>query len=103
MIETLDRLRDDEARQLELAVGSGIEAERAEALLHRSGGNPFFLEELMRARDSTATTLPETIHEVLLARIDGLPPDARNLLGVAAVIGMEFGERVLRRSSPPSI
>ncbi len=98
----LDRLRDDEARQLvtALAVGNGIEAERAEALLHRSGGNPFFLEELMRARDSGATTLPETIHEVLLARIDGLPADARNLLGVAAVIGMEFGERVLAAVEP---
>ena len=98
----LDRLRDDEARQLvtALAPGDDIEAERAEALLHRSGGNPFFLEELMRARDSGGTTLPETIHEVLLARIDGLPPDARNLLGVAAVIGMEFGERTLAAVEP---
>ena len=51
------------------------EARTAE-LLHRSGGNPFFLEELVR--DSTSPDgggrLPETVHELLQARIDALPP-----------------------------
>jgi tetratricopeptide (TPR) repeat protein len=34
--------------------------------------------------------LPETVHEVLLARIDALPADARQLLQAASVVGMEF-------------
>ncbi len=75
-------------------------------LLARAEGNPFFLEELLRAlidsgaiafdaetgrwratRDITALPLPATLHGVLAARIDRLPLVARQLLQVAAVIG----------------
>jgi adenylate cyclase len=96
----LDRLRDADARELVGALSGGREMEpaRAEQLLHRSGGNPFFLEELLRSGASGAAgsaALPETLHELLLARIDALPAEARRALQVAAVIGMEFSERTL--------
>ncbi len=98
----LDRLRDDEARQLvaALSAGSSIDAGRTDQLLHRSGGNPFFLEELLRAGSDGTAALPETLHELLLARIDGLPAAARAVLGVAAVIGMEFGAELLAAVEP---
>jgi class 3 adenylate cyclase/tetratricopeptide (TPR) repeat protein len=79
--------------------------EPSQAVLDRSGGNPFFLEELLKTEatdlDAAATRrLPETIHEVVLARIDGLPADARQVLQLASVVGMEFTEPILAALEP---
>ena len=62
-------------------------------ILTRGEGNPFFLEELLRAvRDATAPTpagIPETVHDLLSARILRLPDEERQILQLAAVIGRE--------------
>jgi predicted ATPase len=60
----------------------------------RAGGNPFFLEELVwhaveQDRPDMPETVPETVHAVLAARMDRLPPEAKRLLQTAAVIGTE--------------
>jgi adenylate cyclase len=39
--------------------------------------------------------IPETIHGLLLARIDRLPPEVRRTLRVASVIGRRFPATVL--------
>jgi transcriptional regulator with AAA-type ATPase domain/tetratricopeptide (TPR) repeat protein/ABC-type cobalamin/Fe3+-siderophores transport system ATPase subunit len=63
------------------------------AILTRGEGNPFFLEELVRAlRDDDAATglsIPETVHDVLSARIFRLSGDERQILQLAAVIGRD--------------
>jgi serine/threonine protein kinase/DNA-binding Lrp family transcriptional regulator len=78
----------------------------------KAEGNPFFVEEVGQAlmecgavvvqRGKLAITdrleafiVPETIQDVLLARIDALAPDTRQLVKVAAVFGREFLCRVL--------
>jgi predicted ATPase len=83
-------------------------------ILNRSEGNPFFVEEvirmliergaIVRSGDSWAATdtilsveIPETLHSLLLARIDQLSDDAKRSLRVASVIGREFPVRVLER------
>jgi class 3 adenylate cyclase/DNA-binding winged helix-turn-helix (wHTH) protein/tetratricopeptide (TPR) repeat protein len=75
-------------------------------LIERTGGNPFFLEESVRALVETevlvgergayrlATALPTVqvpamVQAVLTARIDRLPLEDKRLLQTAAVIGME--------------
>jgi len=80
----------------------------------KAEGNPFFVEEVTRSlveqgvlrRDGDAVRLgadfgavavPDTIHEVLSARIDRLPAEARQAIQVAAVIGREFALRLLER------
>ncbi len=85
-----------------------------DAILARAEGNPFFVEEVVRmliekgaiAREGerwVATTavasveIPETLHGLLLARIDQLPDDAKWSLRVASVIGRQFPVRVLER------
>lgn len=99
-------LRPDEARELAAHLGgaNAVPADVAERVLDRSGGNPFFLEELLKADASTpgqgGTRLPETVHEVVLARIDALPQRARQVLQLAAVIGVEFSEPVLAGVEP---
>lgn len=44
--------------------------------------------------------LPDTIHGLLLARLDRLPPASRDLLQVASVIGRQFGIEPLRVMLP---
>jgi DNA-binding NtrC family response regulator/tetratricopeptide (TPR) repeat protein len=67
-----------------------------ELIVAKGEGNPFFLEELAWAlrdlgQDSRGPTLvvPDTVEEVILARIDRLPPAERSLLQECAVIGRE--------------
>jgi class 3 adenylate cyclase/tetratricopeptide (TPR) repeat protein len=75
-------------------------------LIARTEGNPFFLEESARALVETgglvgergayrlaksldSLQVPATVHAVLAARIDRLPPEEKRLLQTAAVIGTE--------------
>jgi tetratricopeptide (TPR) repeat protein len=75
-------------------------------LITRTEGNPFFLEESVRALVETAVLVgepgayrlaqalptiqvPATVQAVLAARIDRLPPEDKRLLQTAAVIGTE--------------
>jgi class 3 adenylate cyclase/tetratricopeptide (TPR) repeat protein len=85
------------------------------ALVQRKAeGNPFFVEELIKSlsetgaihRDGTRWMLgrpldqivvPNTIQDVLMARIDHLEEEPRQTLQLAAVIGREFTQRLLDR------
>jgi class 3 adenylate cyclase/tetratricopeptide (TPR) repeat protein len=77
------------------SVLAGGDQTAAAAIARRGEGNPFFLEELARAaRDPAADaadgTVPETVQEVLAARIDRLSTDQKAALQLAAVLGREF-------------
>jgi DNA-binding CsgD family transcriptional regulator len=59
----------------------------------RSAGNPFFALELARLLDADVDPLqplpvPETLEELLRARLSGLPEDTREALALAAAIGV---------------
>jgi len=69
-------------------------------IVAKADGNPFFLEQLAlhagEARDlRTDLMVPNTIHDVVMARIDRLPDETKRLLQTAAVIGREFPLRLL--------
>jgi class 3 adenylate cyclase/tetratricopeptide (TPR) repeat protein len=84
-------------------------------LIHeRTAGNPFFIEEIVRAlaeagnlegergeyrlaRPLEDTGVPASVQAVLAARIDRLDPGAKRLLQAASVAGKEVGERTLAR------
>jgi tetratricopeptide (TPR) repeat protein len=86
-----------------------------QALVARKAeGNPFFVEEMVKsleevgavrregrrllvARSLEAVDVPDTIQDVVLARIGRLRADARNALQLASVIGREFTRRLLDR------
>jgi len=110
---TLGPLREDHGRELlsTLLVDSNVPPALADRLLERTGGNPFFLEEIvaslreagaLRAVDGRWTLheersdLPATVQEVLQARIDRLGRVERSILQVAAVVGRTFDEGLLR-------
>jgi class 3 adenylate cyclase/tetratricopeptide (TPR) repeat protein len=69
-------------------------------IVAKGDGNPFFLEQLAlhagEARDlRTDLMVPNTIHDVVMARIDRLPDETKRFLQTAAVIGREFPLRLL--------
>ncbi|MDR7520515.1 MAG: tetratricopeptide repeat protein [Armatimonadota bacterium] len=64
-----------------LAEGSGLDAA---ALHRRTGGNPFFLTEVLA---SGGTEIPVTVRDAVLARAARLSPPARAVLDVCAVAG----------------
>jgi class 3 adenylate cyclase/tetratricopeptide (TPR) repeat protein len=72
--------------------------ETIERLVGVAEGNPLFIEELAAAavERGGVDELPVTVRAVIAARVDALPPDARNVLMSAAVIGRTFWQEVLR-------
>src|SRR5262249_15217666 len=81
-------------------------------ILDRSGGNPLFVEEIVRglidegvlkrevplwrvASDAAGPGIPANTQAMLLARVDRLPPDVRRLAQEAAVIGPRFDAGLL--------
>jgi predicted ATPase len=112
----LDPLGDDDSRTL---VANLLEIESLpervrDVILSRAEGNPFFVEEVVRmlidrgairqhgdrwvaTEEIARAEIPETLHGLLLARIDQLPEAAKRSLRVASVIGRQFPVRVLER------
>jgi class 3 adenylate cyclase len=77
------------------AVLSGREPGVGAAIAARGEGNPFFLEELARAirdqvADAAGAAVPDTVQQVLAARIDRLSAGQKAAIQVAAVLGREF-------------
>jgi len=73
----------------------------AQIVVEKAEGNPFFLEELAQAvaeRESgdATSSVPDTIHAVVSARIDRLPDQSKRLLQAASVIGREVPLSLLK-------
>lgn len=83
-----------------------------ERLAEHAGGNPLYVEELLRslieqgAVEVTANGLrataaiasivvPTTVQEVILTRVDRLPPRPKQVLQLAAVVGQRVAQPVL--------
>ena len=90
----------------------GLQQTIIDQIIKRAGGNPFFIEEVVRSFvDEGAVVkangefnvtekieqmlIPHTINDVLMARIDRLDENTRDLVKVASVIGRSFFYRIL--------
>lgn len=76
------------------------------AAIHRlSAGNAFYVTELIRSPDGV--TLPASVTDTVLARIDRLPPAAREVLEVVSIIPrraeLALVDAVLQRQSASDI
>ncbi|HWS33009.1 MAG TPA: AAA family ATPase [Actinoplanes sp.] len=90
----LDRLTPSQTAALLAAATGGPAPLRAvTALHHRTGGNPFFLEELLRARpgvdleELVEHPLPWSLAEVLRRQVDDLEPVSHRIVEAATVLG----------------
>jgi class 3 adenylate cyclase/tetratricopeptide (TPR) repeat protein len=105
----IDALPPDTAEALlETLLGDNPELRPLRRLLiERTEGNPLFLEESVRAlvemevligergayrlgKDPIAIQVPPTVQAILAARIDRLPPEDKQLLQTASVIGKDL-------------
>jgi tetratricopeptide (TPR) repeat protein len=92
--------------------------EFARLIVKRSGGNPFFAEELVRSLaeggtlsgegsssasglELLARTMPATVQAVIAARIDRLNDAEKSLLQMCAIIGKDVPVVVLERVAGP--
>lgn len=110
-LQPLDRT--DTAQLLRDLAGEDPSLDGIDEPIHeRTGGNPFFIEEIVRelaesehlqgergafrlAKPIEDAGVPVTVQAVLAARIDRLEPEEKQLLQVASVLGKEVGERAL--------
>ena len=101
----LDPLGAESAAQmLDALLGSQPELGPAKAtIIEKTGGNPFFIEELVRAlfeqgvllrngivslgKPLTAIKIPITVQGILASRVDRLPVAEKELLQVLAILG----------------
>jgi len=94
----LDPLSAAETRALvEALMPDG--ATSAPAVVERAGGNPLFVEEMVRRLDADdnadVSQLPDTVQALLAARLDSLAPIERRVVQQAAVIGRTFWPEAL--------
>ena len=103
----LNRLSTGNVRTMveQVAAQAAFSQEMLAAVVERTGGVPLFIEELTRAvlesgRESLAErTIPATLHDSLMARLDRLGP-AKEILQIGAVIGAEFSYQLVREVRP---
>jgi serine/threonine protein kinase/tetratricopeptide (TPR) repeat protein len=78
-----------------------------ESMVERAGGNPLFLEELVRCHaNGQGESLPATVLGMLSMRVAGLPTEVRQFLRAASVFGESFwleGVHTLLGQSSPEV
>ncbi|WP_437587922.1 protein kinase domain-containing protein [Sorangium sp. So ce1000] len=78
-------------RLVQAALGDEASAELVATLVDRADGNPFYLEEQVRAvAAGHGADLPETVLAMVQARIEALDAEARRALRAASVFGQAF-------------
>jgi class 3 adenylate cyclase/tetratricopeptide (TPR) repeat protein len=113
----LESLGEDSARAfVESVFGAPVDDALSETILTRTGGNPFFIEEVVHGlwesdvliesegrvmvQAGVTPRVPSTVQEVLTARLDRLPPSAKLVLQPAAVCGRSFWQGVIEHVLP---
>ena len=84
-----------------------VDEPTVEMIVAKADGNPFFMEELARAvaeggNPTPASTIPDTIEGVLMARIDRLAAEDKRVLQAAAVIGRSLPFLLLQMIVEPA-
>lgn len=113
---TLNRLSNRESLMMAAhllrtrEIGRDLEA----LILSKSEGIPFFIEEFIKSlkdlkiieckngsfqitKDLKTVTIPSTIHDVIMARVDSLPLEAKEVLQTGSAIEREFSHDLIKK------
>jgi class 3 adenylate cyclase len=116
----LQRLADGHAEAVaslhaqEAGLPADLPADWLATIVERTDGVPLFIEEMTRMLlaahaaqgpagapgSGAARAVPDTLMDLLTARLDQLPPVARQTAQMAAVIGREFDRELLAAATP---
>jgi len=113
---TLNRLsnRESLAMATYMLGTPNIDRKLENLILQKTEGIPFFLEEFIKSlkdlnaierkdnayqlsKDFQKLTIPSTIQDVIMARVDNLPEGAKDVLRVGAVIEREFSHELVKK------
>jgi oligopeptide transport system substrate-binding protein len=113
---TLNRLSNRESLSMvsHLLDTEDIDRDLEELILEKTEGVPFFIEEFTRSlkhtgviekkgntyyvkRDLQDVTIPTTIQDVIMARVDSLTDVAKELLQTGSVIGRDFSYELIKK------
>jgi tetratricopeptide (TPR) repeat protein len=113
---TLNRLsnRENLAMVSYLLGTEDIERDLEEFILEKTEGVPFFIEEFIKslkdlkiierednryllAKDIRDVSIPATIQDVIMARVDSLPEEIKRLLQTVSAAGREFSYELVKR------
>jgi class 3 adenylate cyclase/tetratricopeptide (TPR) repeat protein len=93
-----------------------IDRDLEDLILEKTEGIPFFIEEFIKslkdlriierkdnkyhlAKDIQEMTIPSTVHDVIMARVDSLPEGAKDVLQTGSVIEREFSYKLIKQVS----
>jgi tetratricopeptide (TPR) repeat protein len=112
----LNRLSNRESLSMvtHLLGTENIDRDLEELVLEKTEGVPFFIEEFIRslrdlniierknnryhlAKDIQKVTIPSTIHDVIMARVDSLPEGAKEVLQTGSIIEREFSYGLIKQ------
>jgi len=90
-----------------------IDPDLYKLIINKTEGIPFFIEEIVKyfteaklierkdkyylSKDDQNISIPATIHDVLMARIDSLPIGSKEVLQTGSVIEREFSYQLLKK------
>ncbi len=113
---TLHRLSNRESLEMVTSILGTKEMEKPleELILEKTEGVPFFIEEFIKSlnglkiierkdnayclsKDVYQLTIPSTIQDVIMARVDSLPEMAKEVLQTGSVIEREFSYSLINR------
>ena len=113
---TLNRLSNRESLTMvaQLLDTKNLDAGLEELILEKVEGVPFFIEEFVRSltdlkiierderkcsltKNVQEITVPSTIQDIIMARVDSLPEGAKELLQIGSVIEREFSYPLIRQ------
>ncbi len=111
-------LSEDETAQIAGSLLETLEIPGAlrQLIARKAEGNPFFIEEVTKSlveqdvlrlengrlaltRDISDINIPDSIQDLLMARIDRLAEEPKRAIQIASIIGREFALRLLERIS----
>jgi predicted ATPase len=116
LISVRNLSKDDTANLIKQVFGEGtVSPEFADLIYERTGGNPFFVEEVLRSlveegavfrtekgwerKPIQDVVIPESVKTALRSRLTKLDPQTVSVLQWAAVTGSDFDFDVLREAS----
>ena len=113
---TLNRLSNRESLAMieHVLATRNIDRNLEDLILQKAEGIPFFIEEFIKSlkdlkiiecrngevtitQDIKSVSIPSTIQDVIMARVDNLPEGAREVLRTGSVIEREFSHDLIKR------
>ena len=113
---TLNRLSNRESLAMvsHILGTKQIDTDLEDLILEKTEGIPFFIEEFIRSlkelaiiekrdnvyhlvKDIQDLTIPSTIHDVIMARVDSLPDEAKEVLQTGSAIEREFSHDLIKQ------